>query len=86
MDRRDENLPEDRLFEASDAVLEAVAEVSARNGGVCPYPPDLMGTEEQPEAFVPFTRDEIEAASEFLIRLGVLQAKSPSSGSAEPGL
>lgn len=69
----------DRLFEISEAILEAVAEVAAERGGTCPYPPDLMGSAEQPEGLAQFTLYEVEHATQFLIRLGLLQSR-PASG------
>ena len=38
-----------------------------------PYPPSLMGTSAQPDCLSDFTRFEVEEATSFLIRLGVLE-------------
>lgn len=67
-----EHINADRLIEASEAVLRAVLEVSRERGGASPYPPDLMGTPDQPADLVEFTRYEIEQATDFLVRLGLL--------------
>lgn len=80
-------LSSDRLFEATEAVLLAVDEMLSLRGN-CPYPPDLMGTEDQPEALVAFTRFEVAEATAFLVRLGVLRARirrQPKPGPAESG-
>lgn len=74
MDRKSEQLSPERLFEASEAVLAAVAEV-VQVRGACPYPPELMGEPDQPESLKDFTRFEIEEGTAFLVRLGVLQAR-----------
>lgn len=67
-------VPADRLFEAVEAVLVAVDEMITLRGA-CPYPPDLMGTEDQPEALVAFTRTEVAEATAFLVRMGILRAR-----------
>ncbi|MCC6285091.1 MAG: hypothetical protein IT439_07280 [Phycisphaerales bacterium] len=73
MERR-EQLSPDRLFEASESVLLAVQQtVEAR--GACPYPPELLGDPDQPDCLKDYTRFEVEEATSFLVRLGVLQAK-----------
>lgn len=63
-----------RLFEASEAVLAAVAEVCAARGS-CPYPPELLGDPIPPAVFNTFTREELEEATAFLVRLGVLNTR-----------
>lgn len=71
----------DRLIQAAEAALAAAQEVAEHTGGPWPYPPDLMGTEMQPDALADFTKWEIEQASEFLVRLGAL-APRPSKRAA----
>lgn len=69
-----DSVPADRLFEAIEAVLIAVDEMITLRGA-CPYPPDLMGTEDQPESLVAFTRTEVAEATAFLVRMGILRAR-----------
>lgn len=61
-----------RLFDAANAVLQAVQEIERDKGVRCPYPPDLMGAPDQPQCLVDFTRYEIEEATSFLIRMGYI--------------
>jgi len=61
------------LCDAAEAALTAAVEVAGGNGGVWPYPVDLMGAPNQPECLCGFTRWEIEQASEFLVRLGMIE-------------
>ena len=67
-----EDISAERLFEASEGVLAAVAELSARNQGPVPWPAGLMGSPQQPDALTEFTRFEVEQASLFLVRMGYL--------------
>lgn len=67
-----EQINADRLTLAADAVLRAVLEVARERGGASPYPPDLMGSPDQPQCLVEFTHYEIEQATDFLMRLGFL--------------
>lgn len=67
-----EHINADRLIEAAEAVLRAVLEVGRERGGASPYPPDLMGTPDQPADLVEFSRYEVEQATDFLVRLGLL--------------
>jgi len=71
----------DRLFEICEAVLRAVTEVAEMRGGTCPYPPDLMGSADQPDELAQFTLYEVEQATLFLIRMGLLQPR-PARDSA----
>ncbi len=61
-----------RLIEAADAVAEALAEVADASTGRCPYPPAMLGMPDHPECLDGFTADELEEATAFLCRLGVL--------------
>lgn len=67
----------DRLFEVAEAVLQAVREtLTAGVGGKkhrAPYPPDLMGSQRQPDCLNDYTRGEVEEATSFLCRLGFLE-------------
>jgi len=70
-----EEIDPTRLCEAAEAALAAANEVAEYTGGPRPYPADLMGSELQPPCLEPFTRWEIEQASEFLLRLGEIEAR-----------
>ncbi len=63
-------LDPDRLFEASMAVMRALAAMPHRPGV---WPPDMLESPDAPETLRGFTRHEIEDASVFLARLGYLQ-------------
>lgn len=80
MASRDEELSADRLCAASGAVMRAVKEIAdTRTGGgkgtafIAPYPPDLMGSIDQPACLCDFTKFEVTEATAFLIRMGFLQ-------------
>jgi hypothetical protein len=73
MRRQNEKITPDRLIDASIAVLRAVAEVKEELGGAPLYPPDLMGSPLQPAYLSEFTRFEIEEATAFLIRMGLVE-------------
>ncbi len=64
----------ERLFEAAEAALFAASEVAEYTGGPVPYPADLMGSPMQPDHLSAFTRWEIERASEFLVRMGMIES------------
>ena len=66
-----------RLFDAANAVLEAVQEVERAKGTRCPYPPELLGSPDQPACLVEYTRFEIEEATAFLIRMGYIVIPLP---------
>jgi len=65
----------ERLCDAAEAALKAVAEVSERNGGRWVYPSDIMSGSAHPACLNGFTRFEIEQASQFLARMGVIEPK-----------
>jgi hypothetical protein len=73
MARQNEQLSPERLCDAAEAALKAAVE--AADGRAWPYPADLMGTPDQPECLCQFTRWEIEQASEFLVRLGMIEPR-----------
>lgn len=78
MASRKEEMNADRLCAASAAVLRAVKELAEESGQgmtnfVAPYPPDLMGAENQPACLCDFTRTEVTEATAFLVRMGFLQ-------------
>jgi hypothetical protein len=77
MAKQNEQLSPERLCDAASAALAAAVEVAGQSGGIWPYPLDLMGASNQPECLCAFTRYEIEQASEFLVRLGMIE--SPKS-------
>ena len=74
MGQQNEQLSPERLCDAASAALAAAVEVAEQRGGAWPYPADLMGSPEQPECLCAFTRFEIEQASEFLVRLGMIES------------
>ena len=61
-----------RLLDAADAVLQAVLEVAEELNGSYVHPPKIMGSAIQPECLCDFTMNEVEQATHFLVRLGVL--------------
>jgi hypothetical protein len=73
MKRQHEKITPDRLIDASIAVLRAVAEVKEELGGAPLYPPDLMGSALQPAYLCEFTKFEVEEATAFLIRMGMVE-------------
>jgi hypothetical protein len=73
MKRQHEKITPDRLIDASIAVLRAVAEVGDELGGAPLFPPDLMGSPMQPSYLTEFTRYEVEEATAFLVRMGMLE-------------
>ncbi len=75
MNEANEQIDYNRLFEASEAVLDAIVELAAEHDGLCPYPTSVMGTSEQPECLSRFTRWEIEEATQFLMRAGFIEAQ-----------
>lgn len=68
-----EQIDPDRLLQAAEAALMAAEDVAEYTGGPRPYPLDLMGAPLQPDCLTEFTRDEIQEACEFLVRLGELE-------------
>ncbi len=73
-----DHLSAERLCEAAEAALRAAADVAEYTGGPWPYPADLMGSPLQPDWLSEFTKFEIEAASEFLVRMGLIEPRSGS--------
>ncbi len=76
MDRsngKQRGLSPERLVEVADLVIEAIGEVERTSGTICPYPPDLVGRADQPSSLNGVTRAEAEEATQFLIRLGVIE-------------
>ena len=73
MKKQTEQISPDRLVDAATAVLAAVAEVRDELGEVGVYPPDLMGSANQPRCLCEFTRFEVEEATAFLLRMGYLE-------------
>ncbi|MHC4129179.1 MAG: hypothetical protein ACYTE6_08505 [Planctomycetota bacterium] len=74
-----EQIPPERLLEAADAILEAVIEVADVHDGLYLHPPQLLGTTFQPLSLRAFTAFEVQEATQFLVRLGVLPAQTPSA-------
>jgi hypothetical protein len=64
-----------RLMDAAEAALHASLQAADDRGGESVYPADLMGHPDQPDVLADYTRFEIEEASAFLARLGVIHAR-----------
>ena len=80
MNERYQQIDADRLCDAATAVMRAVRELMAANvlgkQAAVPYPPDLMGGLQQPGCLADFSRHEVEEATLFLIRLGMLEQRT----------
>jgi hypothetical protein len=76
MGKHQESITPDRLIDASIAVLRVVAEEGARKAPG-PYPADLMGSTRQPACLSQFKKWEVEEASAFLVRMGMLEPRRP---------
>ncbi|MCL4222322.1 MAG: hypothetical protein KJZ65_13235 [Phycisphaerales bacterium] len=72
MHEESESLSAARLMDAAEAVLLAVAEVSALTSGRFLDPLEILGSEFQPECLCDFTREEVVEATAFLHRMGML--------------
>lgn len=75
-ERREEfefdSISADRLCEAAEAILHAVATL-AEDGSAHPIAPtEILGSPVQPACLSDFTREEVVEAAAFLHRLGVL--------------
>ena len=73
-----EQIQPERLVEAADAVIDAVIEVADVFDGLYLNPPQLLETSFQPLCLREFTALEVQEATRFLVRLGVLPAQAPS--------
>lgn len=71
----DSNLDAERLCEAAEAALKAVVEVAQNNGGRWVYPTDIMLSHTHESYFRGFTAAEIEQASQFLARMGIIEPR-----------
>lgn len=71
----DNSLDPERLCDAAEAALRAVAEASERNGGQWVYPTDLLLSASPPSCLRDFTRYEVEQASMFLVRMGAIEPR-----------
>jgi hypothetical protein len=73
-EQRDQIEPE-RLCDAAEAALHAVVDVAQHNGGRWIYPADLMSSPVHPACLKGYTRSEIEQASLFLVRMGIIEPR-----------
>lgn len=73
---RSEMIDPERLIQATDAVIEALQELE-RNNKATIYPPDLMGAPDQPAVLCNYTRYEVEEATHFLTRMGIIEIANP---------
>lgn len=76
MARPQHYLSPQRLFEAAEATLVAAAQLSHVREPV--HVPALMGTARQPRCLDEFARWEIEEATAFLVRLGLIEQRAPA--------
>lgn len=81
MARQSKTIEPLRLCDAAEAVLQAMVEVAeqrARAGKSpeWPNPVDLIGKPGTPAVLTEFTRDEVEEATMFLIRMGVIEVRT----------
>lgn len=67
-----DSISADRLCEAAEAVLLAMATLSADGITHGLSPAELLGSQYQPACLKDFTREEIVEAAAFLRRLGAL--------------
>lgn len=70
-----ESIEPERLCDAAEAALHAVVDVAQHNGGRWLYPADLMRTPGHPVYLDAFSRNEIEQASQFLVRMGIIEPR-----------
>ena len=71
MPKRDFPIDPERLMLAVDAIFYAF-EVLVTEGRPLRHPLELIGAVDQPVSLVEFSRDEIDEASLFLERMGML--------------
>ena len=76
MDDRLVDLDPYRLVEAAEAILYSREQMIA-TGRRPLFPTDLIGAADQPACYVEFTRTELEEAAAFLVRLGLVEPRSP---------
>lgn len=71
MDEHAQSMDPERLMMAVDAIFFAFDEL-VRDQRPLKHPLELIGAKDQPAALTEFTRAEIDEASHFLERIGVL--------------
>jgi hypothetical protein len=69
-------------IEVAIAALAAATRISANEGGAAIYPPDLFQRSPLPRELRGYTREEVEAASQLLVRLGYLESPMRSEPTA----
>lgn len=62
-----------RLMQAVDAIIEALEEYKIDTRGGTIAPTELLGSPMQPKVLCDFTRWEIEQATVFMTRMGLLE-------------
>lgn len=72
---REQSIREDRLVLAAEAAWWAAHKVWYQAGAFRPYPGDLMDDRDPPGCLRGFTPWEMEQASEFLVRLGMIEKR-----------
>lgn len=66
-----------RLIEAAEAACRVARAFQSATGEPAPWPPDLITTGGRPRDLIGFTKEEIEAGSRFLVRIGVFHRPGP---------
>ena len=75
MSRERQRMNPTRLCDAAEAAMKALAEFGETRGGPWPNPVDLYLSPHRPGCLDPYTRWEIEEATDFLARLGYLEPR-----------
>lgn len=71
-----DSIAPERLADIAEIVLDAARDVQDYTGAPTPpYPASLMGSPLQPDILSQFTLYEVEQASEFLVRLGLIEPR-----------
>lgn len=69
---RSEQIDPLRLIEVTEGVISGLQELTRQNKPTL-YPPELVGTTMLPAAMAGFTKFEVQEATDFLVRLGVIE-------------
>lgn len=64
-----------RLCDAAEAALKAIVEVAQRNGGRWIHPTDIAAGALRPSCLSGYSPDEIDQASRFLVRMGIIEPR-----------
>ncbi|QOJ00308.1 MAG: hypothetical protein HRU70_07325 [Phycisphaeraceae bacterium] len=72
MPRNNEQISAERLCDAATVCLRVVATMGEDFGGVWPYPSAVYASGLAPAEMMAFSAWEVEEASRFLVRLGMI--------------